>query len=111
MQDRQAVIVLTTVADRDEAERVALALVDERLAACVSRVGVASTYRWKGAIERGEECLLLIKTAVDVWPRLHARIRELSSYEVPEILAVDIARGEQSYLGWLLECVSVQPAL
>jgi len=110
MQDRQAVIVLTTVADRDEAERVAVALVGERLAACVNHVGVVSTYRWKGAIEHGEECLLLIKTASDVWPRLHARIRELSSYEVPEILELDVARGEQSYLGWLLESVGASSA-
>jgi periplasmic divalent cation tolerance protein len=108
MQDRRAVIVLTTVADRNEAGRLADVLVDEKLAACVNRVGVVSTYRWKGAIEHGEECLLIIKTAADAWPRLRARIGELSSYEVPEIVEIDVARGEQAYLAWLLECVSGQ---
>jgi periplasmic divalent cation tolerance protein len=95
-------LVLTTCATSDEASRLATALVEQRLAACVNTVEtVTSTYRWQDAVQRGQESLLLIKTTEARFPALEQAIRERSSYEVPEILAIPVHGGSASYLGWL----------
>ena len=97
-----AVLVFCTCPDEAAAERIANALVEERHAACVNRLpGVASTYRWKGKICRDNECLLLIKTTIERFDVLSERIVALHPYELPEIIAVDIARGLPAYLGWI----------
>jgi periplasmic divalent cation tolerance protein len=97
-------IVLTTVKDRREARRISRALVSERLAACVSVIApVSSTYRWRGKVEEAGEVLLLIKTATAKVDRLMARIKELHSYQVPEIISLKIQRGWPQYLKWLKE--------
>ena len=97
-------IVLTTVKDRREARRISRALVLERLAACVSVIApVSSTYRWRGKVEEAGEVLLLIKTATAKVDRLMARIKELHSYQVPEIISLKIQRGWPQYLKWLKE--------
>ncbi|MFM1991152.1 MAG: hypothetical protein RJA99_4109 [Pseudomonadota bacterium] len=95
-------IVLTTVPDAASAERIARALVDERLAACVTALGPArSTYRWQGAVEVADELPLLIKTTAAAWPTLRARLRALHPYEVPEMLAWRAADGWPAYLDWV----------
>ena len=105
-----ALLCLSTCPDADSARRIADALVDARLAACVSVVpGVLSTYRWQGAIERSEEVLLLIKTTHDALPALQARLPELHPYELPELLAVEAA-GSPVYLQWIAREVQAPPA-
>lgn len=95
-------VVYVTVGSADEGERVARALVEERLAACVNRVGpVRSVYRWQGKIEQSEEELLIIKTKRDLFERLRTRVQELHSYSVPEILALPVLQGSEPYLKWL----------
>jgi periplasmic divalent cation tolerance protein len=97
-------LVLTTTKGRAEAGRIAKKIVKEKLAACANIVpGVSSTYWWKGKIERSSENLLLIKTSGGKLDKLIERIKELHSYEVPEIIAVPIERGLAEYLKWLKE--------
>jgi len=97
-------IVFVTTKDRAEAKRISEKLVRERLAACVNIVPrVSSTYRWRGKIERGIEALLLVKTSGKKLDRLIARVEELHSYEVPEVLALPIGRGSLKYMKWLKE--------
>jgi periplasmic divalent cation tolerance protein len=97
-------LVLTTTKARVEAERMAKKIVGEKLAACANVVpSISSTYRWKGKIERSRETLLLIKTSGEKLDKLIERIKELHSYEVPEIIAVPIERGLPEYLKWLKE--------
>src|SRR5580765_3192932 len=96
------VLVFCACPDEAVAERIATALVEERLAACVNRLpAVASTYRWKGEICRDSECLLLIKTTIERFDVLSERIVALHPYELPEIIAVEIARGMPAYLDWV----------
>lgn len=102
-----ALLVLTTCADTAEADKLAGALVDERLAACVNRVdGVLSTYTWESRVHRDKEILLLIKTTEARFDDLQRAISRLSSYDVPEIIAVPVCTGSRAYLDWLVESVS-----
>lgn len=102
-------IALTTASTREEAERLAHALVERRLAACVNIMsGLTSVYRWQGAIESQSECLLLIKTDVESIPALESALRELHSYEVPEFVVLSIEGGSAAYLDWVIS--SLQPA-
>ena len=95
-------IVLTTVPDAACADRIARALVDERLAACVTTLGPArSTYRWQGAVESADELPLLIKTTAAAWPALRERLRALHPYDVPEMLAWPASDGWPPYLDWV----------
>ncbi len=104
MQD--FIVVYVTAGSPAEAERVARALVEERLAACVNRVApVQSIYRWKGKVEQSEEQLLIIKTRSTLFTALEKRVRELHSYSVPEIIALPIIDGSDGYLKWLGEQV------
>ena len=101
-----ALLVLTTCADAAEADRLAAALVEERLAACVNRVdGVVSTYRWESRIQRDPESLLLIKTTEARFDELKEAINSRSSYDVPELVAIPIRKGSPAYLGWLADAV------
>jgi periplasmic divalent cation tolerance protein len=98
----EAIIVLCTCPDEPSAERIATALVEEHLAACVNRIpGIASIYRWKGEIHRDSECLLIIKTTRERFDALRERIVALHPYELPEVIAVDIALGLDRYLAWI----------
>jgi periplasmic divalent cation tolerance protein len=97
-----AVAVLSTAGSQEEAERIATALVDERLAACVNLVGpITSIYRWQGAVERAPEVLLVIKTRRALATRLIARLGALHSYDVPEAIVLPISAGARPYLDWL----------
>jgi periplasmic divalent cation tolerance protein len=94
--------VVTTVAHRDEAERIGRTLVEERLAACVQISGpIASTYRWRGNIETAEEWQCAAKSRRDLFERIEQTIRRLHSYETPEIIATPISAGSEAYLAWL----------
>ena len=98
------IVTLCTVPDRESGERIAQALVDEHLAACVNLVpGLSSTYRWKGKVEKAEECLLIIKTGVSRFDVLKRRIQALHPYEMPEIIALPIIHGSAEYLKWITE--------
>jgi periplasmic divalent cation tolerance protein len=100
------VLVLSTVAQAEDAERIARALVERRLAACVNVVpGLTSFYRWKGAVQRDEERLLLIKARRDGYAALEQALRELHPYELPEVVALPIDAGSAAYLAWLDENV------
>jgi periplasmic divalent cation tolerance protein len=101
------VVALSTVGSAEDAERIARALVERRLAACVSVVpGVVSVYRWKGAIERDEERLLVIKTRAERLEALGRALVELHPYEVPELVALPIEAGHAPYLAWLDESIT-----
>jgi len=95
-------IVLTTASSREEAKRIAKALVEERLAACVNVVhGVESIYRWQRKVEEAAEVLLLIKTNVEKLEALEAEVCRLHSYDVPEFLIFEVNGGSAAYLKWL----------
>jgi periplasmic divalent cation tolerance protein len=98
----QARIVLTTVANAEEAALLGRTLVDERLVACATVIpAVQSIYRWKGEIESASETLLLLKTGPDQLAALEARLHELHSYQTPEFLVLPVESGSQPYLDWL----------
>jgi periplasmic divalent cation tolerance protein len=100
-------LVLTTVKNGIEARRMAEKLVSEKLAACVSAIpNITSVYRWHGKIERTKEVMLVVKTSVKKLDRLIRRIKELHSYEIPEILVLQVERGLPEYLKWLEESLS-----
>lgn len=95
-------IVLTTVANPEEAERLGRTLVEERLAACATLIpGVQSIYRWQGEVESATETLLFIKTGPEQLAALEARLHELHSYETPEFLVLAVDAASQPYLDWL----------
>ncbi len=95
-------IVLTTCPDQACAERIAQALVEEGLAACVNILPpMQSIYKWKGKIETASEQLLVIKSTLARFPAIRDRLRALHPYELPEIIAVPIADGLPEYLAWL----------
>ena len=97
-------IVLTTVKNRAEAKKISEALVSEKLAACVNMLpSVSSVYRWRGKVARSSEVMLIIKTSSKNLDKLMARIKELHSYEVPEILALKVYRSLPQYLRWIDE--------
>ena len=95
-------IVLTTAAHRDEAERIARTLVEQRLAACVNLIeGVRSIYHWQGAVESSAEVLLVIKTSYEKLAALEIAIGQLHSYSVPEFLVLSAEGGSKAYLAWI----------
>ena len=96
------IVVLSTCASADEAGRIARALVEKRLAACVNVVaGVRSVYRWKGAVEEEAEVLLVIKSSRALFAQLRIELERMHSYEVPEVVAVPIVEGSERYLAWM----------
>jgi len=96
--------ITTTAGSREEADRIATTLVDRRLAGCVQIVGpIRSVYRWQGEIEHSEEWLCQIKTTREQYAAVEAAIRELHSYDCPEIIATPIVAGSAAYLQWLAE--------
>ncbi|MBU3695257.1 divalent-cation tolerance protein CutA [Dechloromonas sp.] len=98
----QALLVIANCPDEACANRIALAVVEGGLAACVNLLPrVQSVYRWQGAIESASEVPLLIKTTAGRYAELEAAIRALHPYDVPEIIALPIAQGLPAYLDWL----------
>ncbi len=95
-------LVTTAAGSREEADLISRALVERRLAACVQVVGpVESRYWWAGEVTEAQEWLCLVKTTAGRYSAVEGAIRELHSYEVPEIVAVPLAAGSGPYLGWI----------
>jgi len=101
------IVVVTTCGSAREGRRIARALVEQRLAACVNiqQLPMQSVYRWKGRVESAKEYLLLIKTSRKRFAALEQAIRRLHSYEVPEIVALPIVAGSAKYLAWISDSV------
>ena len=95
--------VTTTVANRDDARRIADALLTEKLAACVQFLEVESHYVWKGERMAEPEVMLLVKTRVDLFDRAIGRIKALHPYEIPEIVAQPFSAGFAPYLAWIAQ--------
>jgi len=96
------IVVLSTCANAEEAERIGRLLLEQHLAACVTVLPeIRSIYRWKGALESAGECMLLIKTARSHFQSLSAALRQAHSYELPELLAIPVLDGSPEYLEWL----------
>jgi periplasmic divalent cation tolerance protein len=109
----EKVVVLCTIGSAEEAERVARAVVERGLAACVNVVpGVVSFYRWKGEIARDAEWLMVMKTTAARFEPLRQALVDLHPYDVPEIIGLPIERGHAPYLEWIEESVgaSTEPA-
>jgi periplasmic divalent cation tolerance protein len=106
------IVVVTTCGSVGEARRIARALVERRLAACVNiqQLPVQSVYRWKGSVESTKEFLLLIKTSRKRFAALEKAIRGLHGYEVPEIIALPIVAGSRDYLAWISASVRTPKA-
>jgi periplasmic divalent cation tolerance protein len=94
--------VFTTVENREDAARIASAVVNRRVAACAQIVGpIRSTYWWKGKVEEAGEWLVMMKTRQGLFPALEKEIKSIHPYEVPEIIALPIVAGAKSYLEWI----------
>lgn len=99
------IVVWTTAPDHTAAARIARALVEARLAACVHCLPVGqSVYRWRGTIETADETVLMIKSTQSQRAGLECRLRELHPYEVPELLVTSVGYASPDYLQWLIEC-------
>lgn len=99
-------VVLTTCGSREEAQTIAHAFIERRLAACVNIVPqIESVYRWQGKVEIATEWLLVIKTTAGMFARLRDALHELHSYETPECIAIGIKDGSAAYLDWIGESV------
>lgn len=95
-------VVLVTVAGSDEAHKIASELLSHRKAACVNIVpGVSSLFRWQGRLETAEESLLIIKTKASQLNEIVTLVRQVHSYQVPEIIALPVVGGNQDYLDWV----------
>ena len=96
-------LVLSTIDSNKVAEQIAHHIVEERLAACVNIIpDITSVYKWKGALERSTESLLVLKTTQERLPQLIERIEELHTYELPEVIALPIEDGHPGYLDWVV---------
>jgi periplasmic divalent cation tolerance protein len=101
-------IMLTTTGSEDEAQKIANALVERRLAACVNIVPqVQSLYRWEGKVESAQEWLLIVKTRSALVKQVEAAITQLHSYELPECIVLNIEGGSDHYLAWMKESLGV----
>lgn len=108
MESSDCIVVLVTVGGRDDGDRIAAALVGERLAACVNIVGpIRSIYRWNDQVQRDDEWLLIVKTRDTLFANLSARVRALHPYETPEVIALPITAGSDAYLHWLRAATGV----
>lgn len=105
MKDK--IVVLVTCGSAKEARKIARALVEQRIAACVNLLTtpVESVYRWKGRVESAKEFLLIIKTTQARFVKLRDAVKRLHSYDLPEIIALPIASGGAAYLNWISESV------
>lgn len=104
----QALVVLTTLANGEDARKLVRELLDDRLVACGTVLpGATSIYRWKGAVAEEGEAMVLLKTDASRWDALAEAVRQRHPYEVPELLALPVHRGLDRYLAWLSEEVGL----
>jgi periplasmic divalent cation tolerance protein len=105
------VVVFVTAGSLEQGQAIARALVEERVAACVNIVSpIQSVYRWQDQVHDDQEVLLIAKTAAAMFDQLATRVRQLHSYEVPEIIALPIVAGAEDYLQWIDEQTRPSPA-
>lgn len=102
------IAIITTTDSLDEAQSIAAALVERKLAACVQISSIRSYYHWEEAVQNDEEFRLLIKTTDDRYPDVEATILEMHSYDLPAIIAVDITQAYGPYVEWVAETVRKQ---
>src|SRR5579872_2496091 len=96
------IVILSTCASEEEAEKLARLLLDQRLCACVNVVPrVRSFFLWKGKVDSGDEALLLIKSSRALFPAVVSAVEAAHSYEVPEVIALPIVDGSSNYIDWL----------
>jgi len=102
----RAIAVITTVGTEEQAYLIAREIIGRRQAACVNIIpAIRSIYRWKGKICKDGELLLIVKTLEGEFEGVAATIRELHSYELPEILSFGVSHGDKSFLDWIASCV------
>lgn len=101
MKNNDYGVVLVTASNVSEAETIAKTLVEEQLVACVNFYPITSVYRWQGKICQDSEYQLIIKTDLRLFDRLEKRIKELHSYDVPEIIALPMIKSSQLYIDWM----------
>ena len=100
------IIVLVTTPNKAEAEKISQSLLNDKLIACANIINpVTSFFLWSGKVERAEECLVVMKSRMDLFAELAERLKGLHSYEVPEILALPIVEGSKAYLDWMDEAL------
>ncbi|MDA8169744.1 MAG: divalent-cation tolerance protein CutA [Nitrospiraceae bacterium] len=105
------IVVLVAASSEDEGAAIAKVLVSETLAGCVNIVkGVRSIYSWQGRVEDEQEVLLIAKTRRELFEKLAEKVRELHSYEVPEIISVPVEEGSEAYLNWLTNATRIKAA-
>ena len=97
--------IITTCEKKKDAEKIAKALIEKRLAACIQIMPINSIYWWKEKIEKAKEWILFIKTEKKLYERIESAIKTLHSYETPEIIAMPIIKGDKKYLEWVSETV------
>ena len=96
------IIILVTCKDKQEAEKITEALLNERLIACGNMVSpITSFFHWSGQIEKAEECLIIMKSRMNLFAQVAERVKRLHSYDVPEILALPIVDGSEAYFDWM----------
>lgn len=106
----ETILVISTLPDRESAEKLAHALLEQRLAACVNLLpGATSVYWWQGRVESASETIMLIKTTMARYPALQAAIKAQHPYELPEIIAVPVSAGLPAYLEWIKTETSIEP--
>ncbi len=99
-------MVITTCGGKEEAETIAMRLVEQGLAGCVQMVAIESVYRWEGAVENAQEWMLICKIKASDYEKVEAAIRSAHSYSTPEIIEIGIERGAEAYLAWLASAAS-----
>jgi len=100
------VVVMVTAASKQEAEKIARRLLKKRLIACANIIGpVSSLFHWSGKMEKAEEYLIFMKSREDLFGKLAETVKDLHSYEVPEIIILPIVAGSKAYLDWLGSCL------
>lgn len=103
-QTEKEIVIFITASNEDEAIRIARSLVEARLAACANIVkNIRSIYMWKGSVQDDTEVLMIVKTRKSLFNAVSAKVRDIHSYEVPEIIALPIIDGSPDYLNWLKE--------
>lgn len=94
-------IILTTTDSKSEAQNIAKALIEKRVAACVQIEQIESIYRWEGKITQEGEYLLRIKSTIDRYPQIESIIKKMHSYDIPQIIQIPITDGYEEYLKWI----------
>ena len=100
----RAIIVLITTASEEEAATIGRAVVQQELAACANILALKkSIFQWEGEIAEEQECLMIVKSRLDLFDELSMAVKRLHSYKVPEIIAIPIVKGSPDYLNWVIE--------